>query len=748
MRGIARWFLLAAIVAIVGWLRVEYTARRRAIEQQAPPKPAMLPLDVAGKAEDWHRVKYDEKGRRIFEIWARNFKQEKDSSSVELDTVRLHLFHKEGDVYDRIESPFATFQPGDGKLFSEGDVTITLAMLAEGQTSRPPVIIRTSGVVYDSKTSTASTDRPADFTFQNGNGKCVGAIYDPNTKELLMRSAVELNLNPRSKTGQPMRLESGQLVYKELGSQILLSPWARLKRDTSTLEGGDTVVSILKDGAIQKVESQKAHGVDLDPKRQVEYSADHLTVNYTEDGDVDKVIGEANARLVSSTEFTRTTTTTDHIDLQFENKDHDGMLQTAVARGHGVVESKPVAAPPGQPLPDTRILRSDVIEMKMRPGGREIETVTTPGPGQIEFLPNHPGSRRRRMNGSRLDIAYGERNLIRTFRSVDVETRSEPTKPGESPVQTSSKNMLADFDPKTGQMTRMRQWENFRYVEGDRQAVARQATLEQDAHRMTLESGARVWDPGGSTSGDVIHMDQSNGDFEVDGHVSSSRVQDKKAPQGGLLSGEEPVQATARKMRSTNRNMLVVYEGNADMWQGASRIRADRIEIDREARRLVAAGNVQTQLLEKEKKGEAAKPPTAPVFTYVRSSGLIYTESDRQAYYTGGVLLTRPNLQVKSLELRSFLSEGGSDNSLEKAFADGKVELKQSAPGRTRVGTGEHAEYFVADEKIILRGGSPMLADSIKGNTRGDELTYFSGDDRLLVNGAPERPATSRLRKN
>ena len=39
------------------------------------------------------------------------------------------------------------------------------------------------------------------------------------------------------------------------------------------------------------------------------------------------------------------------------------------------------------------------------------------------------------------------------------------------------------------------------------------------------------------------------------------------------------------------------------------------------------------------------------------------------------------------------------------------------------------------------------LVDSLKGNTRGVELTYFTSDDRLLVNGAPEKPATSRLRK-
>src|SRR5262249_2990996 len=161
-----------------------------------------------------------------------------------------------------------------------------------------------------------------------------------------------------------------------------------------------------------------------------------------------------------------------------------------------------------------------------------------------------------------------------------------------------------------------------------------------------------VWDPTGSTSADVIHLDQSSGDFTANGHVSSSRVQDKKAPESGLLSGDQPIQATAQRMVSTNRNSFIRYEGKADMWQGASRIRADRIEIDREARRLVAAGAVQSQLLEKEKEETVAKPGTPPVFTIVRSSGLVYTESDRLAHYSGGVLLTRANLVVKSIELR------------------------------------------------------------------------------------------------
>jgi len=40
-----------------------------------------------------------------------------------------------------------------------------------------------------------------------------------------------------------------------------------------------------------------------------------------------------------------------------------------------------------------------------------------------------------------------------------------------------------------------------------------------------------------------------------------------------------------------------------------------------------------------------------------------------------------------------------------------------------------------------------LLNDSLRGNTRGAELTYYSNDDRLLVNGSSAKPAISHIRK-
>ena len=63
------------------------------------------------------------------------------------------------------------------------------------------------------------------------------------------------------------------------------------------------------------------------------------------------------------------------------------------------------------------------------------------------------------------------------------------------------------------------------------------------------------------------------------------------------------------------------------------------------------------------------------------------------------------------------MAASGSESSLERAQADGQVQILQADKGRSRTGTGEHADYWVADQKIVLRG---VNFDFDKSNIRAD----------------------------
>jgi lipopolysaccharide export system protein LptA len=258
---------------------------------------------------------------------------------------------------------------------------------------------------------------------------------------------------------------------------------------------------------------------------------------------------------------------------------------------------------------DTRILKSEVIRTKMRPGGQELESVETDTPAAIEFIPNKPDQPHRWMNGERISIAYAAKNQIQSFRSRGVTTRTEKPKLPDAketpaPELTWSNDLTATFQPNSSQIAKLEQWNNFRYQAGDRRAKADRAALDQPNNRIDLTGSARVWDSTGSADADKIVLNQANGDFSAEGNVSSTRLPDKSkndnkdSQGGGMLSEDEPLHARAAKMQTTDNNLQVRYEGHAVLWQGANRLEADTVEIDRDNSLLKAHGRSRQQLVE------------------------------------------------------------------------------------------------------------------------------------------------------
>jgi lipopolysaccharide export system protein LptA len=270
--------------------------------------------------------------------------------------------------------------------------------------------------------------------------------------------------------------------------------------------------------------------------------------------------------------------------------------------------------------------------------------------------------------------------------------------------------------------------------------------MDSASDTIVLDTKARMADASGTTSADRIRMDQRTGDFTAEGNVNSSRLPEKDAKKNSqMLSGDDPLHAQARRMDSSNRNRKLHYEGDVVMWQGANRIQADTVDLDREKKTLVADGHVVTNLWEEPKD---PKKKAAPVLTEVRAAHLVYTEADRQAVYTGGASLKRPSLEVKSRQIRAFLSAGGGgDSRLEKAFADGAVEIFQGSPtGASYRGSGEHSEYYMDEPRVVLRGGAPRMVNNkgIISNAPGG-FTYYPNDDRLVINGSEKQPATTTV---
>ena len=313
-------------------------------------------------------------------------------------------------------------------------------------------------------------------------------------------------------------------------------------------------------------------------------------------------------------------------------------------------------------------------------------------------------------------------------------------------ITTESKDLIAAFDPITGDISRFEQKTDFRYQEADKQARADRATLYQSTGLITLDGGARASDATGATSADHIVMNRTTGDRTAEGNVASTHEPDKKGTSTAMMSHEEVMQGRGAKMFVTANGNKIRYEGSAKVWQGTNRVEADVIDIDRSLRILDAHGKVVSQFTDSQK----ADAKNVPAITTVRAQDLHYTEESKLATYLGGVTLFRPDMNVTSKELRAYLKDGNAGSALEKALADGSVKIVSSKQDkgpavRTRTGTSEHAEYYVDEGRVLLEGGQPLFVDSVKGRTTGRQLIWFANDERVLVNGEESKPAETNV---
>jgi len=763
MRRVAPLILLGFVAIVAGVGRIYYLR----LQQQAASTPVKPKSLAPGATANFHRWTYSHTSSEKTVITMQSDDMQELDGKYELTGVALDIFNKDGDTYNHVRSEKAEFDVDKGILYSEGEVEITMKVPEHEKPTGRLMVIKSTGVSVESKTGKAYTDRLATFQFDRGDGHAMGADYDPNTRQLNLHNDVSMTWRGTDPGTIPMKIETAQLNYNEKNATVFLTPWAKLTRDTMMMNGGPTAVT-LEDGNLKKVETTQAKGVDQRPGRDLDYAANSLIVEFNDNNQIQKMTGVDQARLVSHGETSETTITSDRVVMDFETTASDSILQTALAQGHSTMESKPVIKPGVDPA-DTRVLKSDVIHTKMRAGGQEIEAVETDGPGAIEFLPNRAEQSHRWMNGDRVWMTYGPKNQIQTFRSVAVTTRTEKpklkdAKEAPAPALTWSKALLATFQPNSSQLANLDQSGDFRYQEGDRHAKAERALLDQPNNIINLLGGARMWDSTGSADADKILMNQMSGDFTAEGHVTSTRLPDKKKDDsggGGMLSEDEPLHARAKKMVSKDNNVDIRYEGDAVLWQGADRLEAETVEIDRDNNVLQAHGHVVSQLLDKVKDDGASKDgkpkvdpkpkaetkPSLRVFTIVKAPDLDYNDDTRLAHYSGGATLERPNMTVKGQDIHAFLRNNSNDSSLDHATADGHVEVHETALDRTRDASSDHAEYYVDEDKVILEGGQPRFVDSTRGTTRGQKLTWYSSDDRLLVNGVPQQPVKSVLHR-
>ena len=759
-----RPILLLAVSLIIGVTAWDFVGSREAGISVRLAELEEIPAHLDSQATRW-TWSQSTGNRRGVEGSAASFHRTKDTGVFELEEVELRIFRDDAEEFDLVETPKALFHSKEGRIYSEAPVVLTLGVTAGDRTPRQKrTRILSTGVTFDSREGTVSTDRPTEYEFAGGAGRSVGAFYDSVNRYLQMKSEVHLERFPENSSGLPTRVEAAELLYHEREQRVELKGDVSLERGSQRLESADAVV-FLEQGSVRRIEASGARGSDQQPDRSLTFQSSWLETIFSADGVLERVSGANPAEITSRSDSSLTTVNSNHIDLHYvaSPQTKQSTLREMYARENARIEVRPR---PGQESPqDTRRVSADSLHLVMRENGSDIQRVETLAPGEIEILPADTSRPKRVLRANRITAAYAPGNRMEGLQAkgkVSLENgvaAGPPAAGNEAPLRTWSENLTARFAPASGELQSMRQWADFRFERGSRQGQSEEARFFPLEDRLELTASATVWDADSNVAARRIVMNEATGDLTAEGNVATRYQEPPESGSaasespGGLFSASQPAFATAERMVSLRDQAQVIYEGDVRLWQGKDRIEADKATIQREAGRLSAEGRVVTYLDGNEETSsetaEASEQPTSQMV--ITAQSMQFDNTNRRAVYRRDIMLQRGDLIIRAEELEGFLAPPDSEASsrLEKAVAKTNVAITQTAPEATatRRAFGEHAVYDPSEESVRLTGAPARVVDESGNESAGLALTYHLRDDRLLVQGGDGDRARS-LRRN
>jgi lipopolysaccharide export system protein LptA len=670
---------------------------------------------------------------------------------------------------------------------------------------------RATGAVYDSAQRTLELKSQVEITLGGGTGlQPVPAGPAPATggqAEGLPHSSIPPTLVKAEHLIYSQRDNKIQVERPEIERLLPAGGRRRVAGDHAnlTLDEHNQVRNAVIQGNVRIDET--GAGSKAASARETHATSERADLVFNDDQALGQAYLLGAVRVRSTNAASRYEAQADRLELFFNNPDN-ALSQVEWKGGARMVLT------PAEPDADVRVITSDAIEMFMKPDGEQLGAARTLAPGRLELLPKPAGAPapaangaakpkagaaptrstgRRVLTANRIYMDFGDDNqlqLLTAEKSVRLESEAPPrgaaaqppataaaaaAKAPPAPVLriTTSDRLAAHFNADQ-ELETLEQTGNFRYQEGEQQAVAERAfyTAAEDKVLLTGRPGRNpeVWDTHDRTSARQITLNQSDDSGLAEGEVRSTHVPEEKdgrPASTGPLAGKDPVHILAERMVSASRGAVTRYESapggpRVRLWQDKDVIEARTVVVERDERRLTAEGDVASVFTESSgdsgnKPPSGSRPPglsrgadpqaatgqvgslspQRPVF--ISGDNMVYTDNDRKAHYQGHVLLRRAENTMRSAALDAYLVPADQakpgQSRLERALARGTVKISESSARGPRRAAAEIAEYFVADDKMVLSGGDPYIFDEQRGYTRGRQLTYYVRDDRIFVHG-------------
>jgi lipopolysaccharide export system protein LptA len=671
-----------------------------------------------------------------------------------------------------------------------------------------PIHLKTRDLVFNKDSGNAATEARVEFRMPQATGWAVGVKYAGKSNTLTLASQIHVVTN--GPDAAVIEAEHGIITNDPhevvLDRPHVTRPGGTFQADRAVLYLGrdNEVERILATGNITsdtRAEDTKRSDRGADRNSVAANSAPER-----QPSEMHTTADQAEFLLEGKQNLLRTTTMTGNVHMEQSGpepmkgdagrvimsfagqnklqKVHavDGVRMTQKAASGTKPAGKGAASGPQDfeitaPIIDFAIAQGHILEHAVTSGAAQI-MITQAAPATPQNSAAKPASPQTTVvTAGKFDaqFAYADgRDRITNVHGAP-NARIVNSAPGQPDRISTSDSVDAVFLAKGGGIDFVTQLGNVAYADGQQpdkrmQAWANSAHYTPSDQMLVLTGNPRVTNGGMATTANSIRMNRATGDALAQGDVKSTYSDLKEQPDGALLSSSSPIHVTAQSMTAHKSPGTSLYSGNARLWQDANIIEAPTIEFDRDRRFVTALGTpaqpVQTILVQKEKpqtgngaaitsgtgkSGTKASPLGGSSPISITAAKLTYADSERKAHYEGGVDAKGADFTATAKTADAYLLPRSQTSNkqglagpgqLDHMVAQGDVVVRQP----NRHADGQTLVYTTADDKFVLTGGPPSIFDAEQGKITGVSLTFFRGDDRVLVEGEASTPVVTQTR--
>lgn len=785
--------LVVVALGLVLLLVAAFFYTRWQVHRIARDLPARLGIQIQQSTEGFTYSK-TEQGRTVFTLHAARAIQYRAGGHAILHDVRIQVFNPKDGLADTITGSQFEYDSLAGIVRSVDEARIDLHVPPDASSSQPlssplkkplgalntqtkqaqpdrMIQVVTHGLLFSTKTSTATTDGLLEFRLPQGSGQAVGAVYNTKQGQLLLKSKVEIHAQTQNGAAT---IHAAQALYTQQGNRIHMDD---ASYSTAKESASARMVTLLlrSDGSAENINAQQdvryhtANGQSISahamiaaldnrsrpqaahfygkilfqlqqPNQSTQGSAGDGQFFFTKQGQLRQAVLDQNVK------FQQTGSVLSHRNLQANHlvvnfvpgADGRPELQLATATGDAIVHEKSLARQqsanlthPGNAQSKDNTITAQQLVARFSHGN---QLVRLEGKGNTQLQSITANGDVDTSTGDTLLALFSPSNPKARKKVSTTDSFSASDESIEEAVQQGHVVLRQIAVPRSARQTNFQTPTKPSAQQETSTITAAKAEYQGVSQVFRLTGNPQFQDSQLQMSAQQMQVNRASGVMTATGAVQTTLLHASRG-HSAMPSGDS-THIIADQAQFNRPEQQAIFTGHARLWQAESVIEAPVIKILQRQQSLQAYGNqqdaVRCTFVSSQAAGATAKQQPVPVD--VTSEQLLYSNAEQKAHFTGNVRVTMQGSQLQAQSADIFFEPSSSRMVVDRMVVDDNVKLVQ--PGR--YGTGAKIVYTASDGRFQLTGTEqtpPRIVDAVKGSVSGRTLIFSSQQNAVRVEG-------------